>query len=156
MRYTTIMARQPFNVHVIPYRESDLGWEFVVMKRADSEVWQGVSGGGEEGEQPEDTALRELREECGVTEVLKLVRLDSVAAIPVIHYQVEHWPEDLYVIPQYAFGAKVESDKIQLSHEHLQFEWLPYEEAVKRLTWHNNRSELWELHQRLKGKGPRG
>ncbi len=29
-------------------------------------------------------------------------------------------------------------------------EWVPYEEAIKKLTWDSNKNALWELNWKLK------
>ena len=46
--------------------------------------------------------------------------------------------------------------EIRLSSEHTEYHWLPYEQAYNVLTFENTKNDLWELNQRLKGKGPRG
>jgi len=151
------MPRAPFNVHVLPYRSGDRGFEFVILKRTDMGIWQGIAGGGEDDETPIDAARRESFEECGIPPGSRFLQLDSATPIPVTFFSESHlWGEDVYVIPQYAFGVDATGCEIVLSEEHTDYRWLPYDEAHELLHYHNNKNDLWELHQRLKGKGPRG
>jgi dATP pyrophosphohydrolase len=58
-------------------------------------------------------------------------------------------------VPEYSFGVDVGACDLQLSDEHKEFQWLSYAEALTRLTYDSNKTALWELNQRLLGKGPR-
>jgi len=46
--------------------------------------------------------------------------------------------------------------QISISHEHAEYKWYDYEESRKALKYDGNRTALWELDKRLKGRGPRG
>lgn len=45
---------------------------------------------------------------------------------------------------------------ILLSHEHPEYRWIGYDDARRLLGYDGDRTALWELHQRLRGHGPRG
>lgn len=120
-------------------------------------VWQGIAGGGEDDETPLDAAKRESFEECCIPQEATYVKLDAVTSIPVSYFAGDFdWGDDVYVIPQYAFGVDAAPYEIRLSSEHTEIKWIPYEQAYELLHFHNNKHDLWELNQRLKGKGPRG
>jgi dATP pyrophosphohydrolase len=152
------MARAPFNVLVFPYRRADGDeFEYALLKRADAGFWQGVTGGGEDDETPLETARRETFEETGLAPDSPLLQLDTVEPIPVTFFGVSHlWGEDVYVIPQYCFGVLTNDGEIVLSHEHTEYRWLRYEDADRLLKWDGNKTALWELDKRLRGRGPRG
>lgn len=153
------MPRAPFNVHVLPFRRTQTGAEYVILKRSDAGIWQGIAGGGEVGETPLQAAQRESFEDCGIPYDSQYLKLDSVTPNPVVYFNFPEshlWGEDRYVIPQYAFGVDATGYEIVLSAEHVEYRWLPYEQAHELLYYHNNKNDLWELNQRLKGKGPRG
>ena len=58
------MARAPFQVLVLPFRRTGGGGvEFAVLRRRDLGLWQGVAGGGEDGEAPGQAAVREASED---------------------------------------------------------------------------------------------
>ena len=152
------MTRAPFNVLVFLYRKCALGtFEYAVFQRADLGFWQPVAGGGEEDETPAQAARRELLEETGLDCGGNLFQLQTVEPIRVTEFsESRHWGEDLYVIPQYCFAVEVKQGEIRLSDEHTDFRWLGYSEADRLLKYEGNRTALWELNQRLLGKGPRG
>jgi len=152
------MARAPFQVLVYPYRQvGDGEFEYALLKRADAGWWQAIAGGGEDDETPLETAKRETWEETGISPHALFLQLDTAEPVPVIEFRDSHlWGENVYVIPQYCFGVLAPDDRITLSHEHIACEWLTYAEAYQRLKYDGNRTALWELNQRLRGRGPRG
>lgn len=142
--------RAPYQVLVIPFILKEHGIEYCIFKRSDMGYWQAVAGGGEMGETPEQSARREVFEETGLGEDCRLIRLDSITSLPVVHV-VGHflWGEKMFVIPEYAFGLEVYDQKLNLSKEHTAYKWASYEEAVSALKWDSNKTALWELHTRL-------
>ena len=148
------MARAAFQVLVIPFHVDTNGEPlYLLFKRSDKNVWQWIAGGGEDDEGPEQTARREALEEAGIPLDANLMRLDSTASIPAIHFADRHlWGDDVYVIPEFSFGVEVQSKEVCLSGEHSACAWLDYETARARLEWESNRTALWELHTRLSAR----
>ncbi|MBR1607187.1 MAG: NUDIX domain-containing protein, partial [Clostridia bacterium] len=122
--------RAPFQILAIPYRRRG-DFQFCVLHRADMDQWQFVAGGGEDDETPLEAAIREIREETGVTSqsVLPLTSMAFVPAIVIAEKHRKLWPRDTYVLPEYAFGFACDGD-ICLSSEHVGFAWLSYDEAL--------------------------
>jgi dATP pyrophosphohydrolase len=150
------MARAPFQILVFLYRRCGDGFEFALFRRADDGYWQGIAGGGEDGETPSQAAIRETQEESGVPAVATFVRLDTVSSVPVTCFRDSHlWGEKVYVIPEHAFGVDADGQEVRLSAEHSTFGWFRFEEAEQKLQYDGNRTALWELHRRLLGLGPR-
>jgi dATP pyrophosphohydrolase len=144
------MARAPFQVLVLPYRRHMGRVEYAAFRRADNDAWQGIAGGGENDETPRDAAIREMREEAGITSTDTLRQLDAVGTIGVEHFHDRHsWDAALREIPEYAFGVAVDGSDISLSSEHCESAWLTFEESLVRLVWESNRIALRELHDRL-------
>ncbi|MGA4719892.1 NUDIX hydrolase [Fictibacillus nanhaiensis] len=145
--------RAPYQVLVIPFICSENGVEYAILKRSDMKYWQGIAGGGENEENPEQTARREAFEETGLDEDCRLIPLDTVTSLPVEHI-VGHflWGEDVLVIPEYTFGIEVIDQKLNLSKEHSIYKWVSYEDALSALKWDSNKTALWELHTRLKNR----
>jgi len=152
------MARAPFNVLVFPYRKADDDqFEYALVKRSDAGFWQGISGGGEDDESPLEAAKRETYQEAGIPPDSSFLQLDTVESVPATEFRDSYlWGEDVYVIPQYCFGVLVEDSELVLSREHTEYRWLKYEEADRLLKWGGNKTALWELDKRLRGRGPRG
>ncbi len=146
------MTRAPLQVLVIPFRLTAGGPEYGVLRRSDDTARQFVAGGAEEGEAAEAAANREFEEEFGV-KARCLIPLDSLATIPASHFRARSlWGDDVFVVLERAFAVDVGDRLPTLSDEHLEVQWLSYEDAVSALTWDSNRNALWELHERLHPK----
>ena len=150
------MPRAPFQVLVLPYQEAGDTFEFAVFRRSDSPCWQGIAGGGEDGETPGEAARREAFEEAEISMTCRFLPLQAACTVPVASFQDSDWDPALYVIPQHSFGVDCTGRALTLSDEHDAVEWLPYAEASARFTYDSNRTALWELNRRLRGLGPRG
>ncbi len=147
-------GRAAFQVLVLPYRQTPEGFQYALFRRSDAAYWQGVAGGGEAGESPLQAARREAVEEAGLAGDCEFVALDARATIPVVYVTGEFtWGPDVLVIPEYAFGARVEESELTLSQEHTEYGWFSLEDAAKAVQWDSNRTALWELDHRLARHG---
>jgi len=149
------MARAPFQVIVFPYRFTPAGVEYVLFRRIDNDSWQGIAGGGEDYESPTQAATREAIEEAGIPKDCRLIELDSKSSIPVTALAASAlWSDEIYVIPEYAFGIDVQGFEIGLSSAHCEHIWVTHEEANWHLVSEGNKTALWELNQKVLGLGP--
>ncbi|MBI2170745.1 MAG: NUDIX pyrophosphatase [Chloroflexi bacterium] len=145
-------SRAPFNVLVLPFlKDTAKGLLYAVFRRqdVDSGYWQGITGGGEEKETALEAAKRESNEEAGIEAESRFIPLDSTTTIPVAEFRGFRWGRETYVIPEHCFGVEVPHRVLRLSHEHVEYRWVAYEEAMKLFRWDSNRNALWELNQRL-------
>ena len=103
------MSRAKFQVLIIPFRFTEKGIpEFAITKRFDMDVWQFLSGGGEDAETPTQAAKREANEEGNIPYDYEIIQLDSVASIPAINFAAHNeWGDDVYVVPEYSFGVEM-------------------------------------------------
>lgn len=144
------MPRAPFQVLVIPFRRVADRVEFAVLRRKDMNVWQGVAGGGEAGETPQEATVREIQEELGLDRLVLLYPLQTVASIPARFFEDRsNWPVGTYVVPENSFAADLTEMEIKISDEHTDVLWLDYAAASKALRFDSNRTALDELHERL-------
>lgn len=145
------MARKPENVHIYLYRKVfNDEYEYAIFQRSDNpEWWQGVSGGVEDGETYRQAALRESYEEAGTPLEIPIYRLDTVSYLPSDIFE-EHtaWGKDVVVCPMFFFAIPFSGD-IVLSGEHIQVMWLKYQDAINLVYFHDQKTALWELNQRL-------
>ena len=121
------------------------GWRVLVLQRAlDTRcptAWEAVHGHIEPGEEPEDAAVREAREEAG----LAIARLYSVTVQPFYLHQ-SHTVQ-LAVV----FAAFVdEPAAVTLGAEHQRAEWLSVDEALERFQWPRERDALREIAHLLR------
>ena len=142
--------RAPFQILAVPYHFIKGELCFCVFRRTDSDIWQFIAGGGEDNEKPADAALREIKEETGVT-AEKLTALQSVAFVPaevVAKNLRAHWDKNIFVIPEYSFAFECNADPT-ISHEHCEYKWLPYDVGRKLLKWDSNKVAMYEAMCRL-------
>lgn len=143
------MARAPYNVHVFLYRITENGdKEYSIFRRSDDGVWQGICGGGEDGETIIESALREAYEEAGLPQNIVLHKLDTTSYIPATEFKASgYWSKNVVVIPMYFF-ATLYKGNITLSHEHSEYKWCSFNEARNLMYWHDQKNALWELNER--------
>ena len=93
--------------------------------------WDFIKGGMEDGENPRQTSIREAKEETGIMDIEFIDGYEEK-----IEYFFRANNHDIHkkVI---SFLAKTNSINVKLSHEHLNFIWLDYENALKKLTYDN-------------------
>ena len=126
-------------------------WRILVLQRAAHGTrcplaWETVHGRLERGEEPEDAAVREVREETG----LDIERLYNVTVQPFYLHRMK--TVQLAVV----FAAFVdESSDVVLGPEHQRSEWLSVEDALERFVWPREREALREVVHLL-GSGDAG
>lgn len=110
--------------------------------------WGFAKGHIEEGESEEETAKREIFEETGI---------DDLQITPGFKESEKYFFKRVYGLEGEArknapwifkmvtfFLAETKIKDIKISHEHSDFLWLPFEEALKKIT-HKNSKELLKL-----------
>jgi 8-oxo-dGTP pyrophosphatase MutT (NUDIX family) len=125
-------------VHVVSLEHGE--WSVLALQRsADTRCpgsWEVVHGRIEDGEEPEDAAIREVQEETG----LAVRRLYNVRVQPFYLHR-SHTIEVSVV-----FAAFVDPRAgITLGPEHMQADWMTTDEALERLFWPAERTSLREL-----------
>ena len=128
------------SVDVYLLRQGTTGWEFLLLQRdADTRcagAWEVVHGHIEPGEVPEQAAVREVREETGLTPV----RLYNVTVQPFyLHRQATVF---LAVVFAAFVGA---DDEVHLGREHRAHIWLPLAAAVERVAWPRSRAVMPDI-----------
>ncbi len=147
------MARAPYQCLILPYIIENEKIKYGVFKRSDHGFWQFISGGGEEGETPLETAHRECFEEAQIPKDLPIYQLDSICTIPAEIFSEEYragWGPYCYVIKEYSFALPLEKDIIQISHEHSEYRFVEFKEAMELLKHDSNKTALRELRARIK------
>ena len=124
----------------------DGAWRVLTLQRSASTrcpgAWETVHGRIEAGEEPEDAALREVREETG----LSVQRLYNVSVQPF--YLHRSHTVELAVV----FAAFIDPGLgVTLSEEHSRFEWLVPQRALERFVWPRERAALRDIIQLLQG-----
>ena len=105
--------------------------------------WDFPKGGIEEGETELDAAIREVREETGLTniEIINGFRKE-------IHYNFRK-NKNLVKKTVIFYLAKTDTKNVRLSFEHKDYIWLPYEAAYNKLTFKTAKETLEMAHKFL-------
>jgi 8-oxo-dGTP pyrophosphatase MutT (NUDIX family) len=115
-------------------------WRVLVLQRALATrcptAWETVHGRMEEGEEPEDAAVREVREETG----LSIEHLYNVTVQPFFLHTT-HTVQMAVVFA--AFVA--EPAEVKTGIEHQAHEWLSPSTALARFVWPRERAALGEI-----------
>jgi 8-oxo-dGTP pyrophosphatase MutT (NUDIX family) len=122
------------------------GWSVLAVQRAHTTrcptAWETVHGRIEQGESPEQAAVREVREETG----LAVRRLYNVIVQPFYLHKLG--TVELAIV----FAAFVSrADPLVLGEEHMRYEWLSPDEALERFVWPRERSALRDVLHLLRG-----
>ena len=133
-------------VDVYPLRRVADAWDVLVLQRAEGTrctgAWEVVHGRIEQGERPEEAALREMREETG----LEVERLYNVTVQPFYLHTLGS------VTLAVVFAAVIgDQPKVTLGPEHARAEWLPARDALARLAWPRSRAALGDILALLAG-----
>jgi dATP pyrophosphohydrolase len=146
--------RTPLQILVLPSRvTASGGLEFAIFRRSNypDACWQGIAGGAEQGKTTEQAARREMLEEAAIPPETPLIPLDSAASIPASCFRDRRlWGPTTYVVPQRAFGVRLDTHELRLSEEHTEYRWASYADAVGMRRWDSKRTAPWELRERLR------
>ncbi len=106
--------------------------------------WDFPKGHVEEGEEEEDTARRETKEETGL----------DVDIIPGFRKRISYFykHKELIVKDVIFFLAESRIKEVKLSFEHKGFKWLPFGDAMKLITYKNSKDVLEKANGFLKEK----
>lgn len=128
----------------VVYRISDEGKTlFLLLQAITGKPWGFPKGRIKVGETEIEAALREVSEETG----LMTIEVDAEFRASVYYNfrQNQHKVAKEVVY----FLAKSDSSQITLSHEHVNYRWVPYDEAVKLVVFDNSLHLLKKALQRL-------
>jgi bis(5'-nucleosidyl)-tetraphosphatase len=106
-----------------------------------------AKGHVEEGETEEETLRRETEEETGINDLTILPQRVSIryyyTAKGNERARREEEGRGIFIFKQVHFyPAKTETAEVRISHEHIGSVWLPFKEAVERVTFENARKVI--------------
>ena len=112
----------------IIYRQSSNGKLYLLLNYP-SGHWDFVKGNIEKGETFKQTVLREIKEETGISDITFVDGFEDK-----IEY---HYQRDGQVIHKEVvfFLSNTKTDQVVLSHEHLDYTWLNFNDALEKLTY---------------------
>ena len=109
--------------------------------------WDFVKGNVEPNESEADTVLRELKEETGIV---------ATQLIEGFREQIQYFYRrqgDTIQKEVVFYLIQADTERVELSFEHVGYEWLDYQHALERLTFKNAREVLQKAHAFLQANG---
>jgi dATP pyrophosphohydrolase len=141
--------KQPVSVLVVIYTTN---LDVLLLERTDYPgYWQSVTGSREAGETLRDTAIREVREETGLDARQFMLTDWHVQNVYEIY---PHWryryPPDITLNTEHVFSLQLpQSFAVKLDpQEHLNFQWLPWQDAAGKVFSPSNRAAILQLADR--------
>jgi dihydroneopterin triphosphate diphosphatase len=147
-----VTARKiPESVLVVIYNQQA---EVLLLERADHPgFWQSVTGSKDAlDEAPSETCSREVFEETGLsTAQFELTDWQQTNRYEIYPHWRHRYPDGVTHNTEYVFGLCLPSRQpVTIApREHLQFAWLPWEEAAARCFSWSNVEAIRQLPQRL-------
>ncbi|MCS7115998.1 MAG: NUDIX domain-containing protein [Nitrososphaerota archaeon] len=127
----------------VVFYDGEKGFEYLLLNYAAGH-WDFPKGNIEKDESDVSTVRREINEETGI---------DDISFIPGFKRKVEYYyKRDGKLVHKVVIFYLVQAHRkdVKLSHEHLDYSWLSYDEAIKRATFENTKRILKEADEFLK------
>ena len=141
-------AASPFDASAEPRK----GPEVLLLERADHPgYWQSVTGSCEADEAWRDTAIREVREETGIdARQYTLTDWQAQNVYEIYPHWRHRYPPGTTLNTEHVFGLQLPKPVIvQLDpREHLNYQWLAWQDAAKKVFSPSNRAAILQLAER--------
>ena len=98
--------------------------------------WDFVKGKMEKGESTHQTAIRETKEETGITDITFLENFEEW-----IEYNFQYQGE-LVNKKVVFFLAETKTEDVKISHEHQNYAWMDYNTSMEKTTFDNAKTVL--------------
>ena len=98
--------------------------------------WDFIKGKMEEGESTHETAIREAKEETGITDITFLENFEEW-----IKYDFQYQGELVHKKVVF-FLAETKTKEVMISHEHLDYTWMDYNTSMEKTTFDNAKTVL--------------
>ena len=134
--------REQKSAGIVLFRNDSGKNEFLLLNYPQGH-WDFIKGKVEEGETPHETALRETKEETDISDIEFIDGFEES-----VEYNFRFKNEDIHKKVIF-FLAKTNEKKISLSHEHNDFVWLEYDDALKKTTFRNAKNVLSKTNEFL-------
>jgi len=134
--------REQKSAGIVLFRNDSDKNEFLLLNYPQGH-WDFVKGKIEQNETSHETALRETKEETGITNIEFVDGFEES-----VEYDFRFKKEDIHKKVIF-FLAKTNEKKISLSHEHNDFVWLEYDDALKKTTFRNAKNVLSKANEFL-------
>jgi len=134
--------REQKSAGIVLFRNDSDKNEFLLLNYPQGH-WDFVKGKIEQNETSHETALRETKEETGITNIEFVDGFEES-----VEYDFRFKKENIHKKVIF-FLAKTNEKNIKLSHEHNDYLWLEYSDALKKTTFENAKNVLTKANEFL-------
>jgi len=134
--------REQKSAGIVLFRNDSGKNEFLLLNYPQGH-WDFVKGKIEQNETSHETALRETKEETGITNIEFVDGFEES-----VEYDFRFKKENIHKKVIF-FLAKTNEKNIKLSHEHNDYLWLEYNDALKKTTFENAKNVLTKANEFL-------
>ena len=134
--------REQKSAGIVLFRNDSDKNEFLLLNYPQGH-WDFVKGKIEQNETSHETALRETKEETGITNIEFVDGFEES-----VEYDFRFKKENIHKKVIF-FLAKTDEKNIKLSHEHNDYLWLEYSDALKKTTFENAKNVLTKANEFL-------
>ncbi len=120
---------------IVLFRKEDSKTLFLLLHYP-SGHWDFIKGKMEEGESTHETAIREAKEETGITDITFLENFEEW-----IKYDFQYQGELVHKKVVF-FLAETKTKQVMISHEHLDYTWMDYNTSMEKTTFDNAKTVL--------------
>jgi len=120
---------------IVLFRKEDSKILFLLLHYP-SGHWDFIKGKMEKGESTHETAIRETKEETGITDITFLENFEEW-----IKYEFQYQGE-LVRKKVVFFLAETKTKEVMISHEHLDYTWMDYNTSMEKTTFDNAKTVL--------------
>jgi dATP pyrophosphohydrolase len=136
-------------IAAILLKKVENGYKVLLLKRDTSilrEAWCYIGGSIEKGEKAWEAAIREVREETGITKIILYIsnKFDQFYS-PNEDY--------IYVAPVFV-GYVGDNQEVVLNYEHKEYQWMTFEEAKNKVTLPGNDEVLEFVEKHFVKRNP--
>ena len=134
--------REQKSAGIVLFRNDSGKNEFLLLNYPQGH-WDFIKGKIEQNETPHETAIRETKEETGITNIEFVDGFEES-----VEYDFRFKKENIHKKVIF-FLAKTNEKNIKLSHEHNDYLWLEYNDALKKTTFENAKNVLTKANEFL-------
>ena len=120
---------------IVLFRKEDSKILFLLLHYP-SGHWDFIKGKMEDGESTHETAIREAKEETGITDITFLENFEEW-----IKYDFQYQGELVHKKVVF-FLAETKTKEVMISHEHLGYTWMDYNTSMEKTTFDNAKTVL--------------
>ncbi len=120
---------------IVLFRKEE-GKKLFLLLHYPSGHWDFVKGKIEKGESIHETAIRETKEETGITNITFVDNFEEW-----IEYNFQYQGELIHKKVVF-FLAETKTKDVEISHEHLDYTWMDYNTAMEKTTFDNAKTVL--------------